>query len=204
LGVQWYYNWSSTSTIQSDATFVPMIFSPKHVDEQVSGPEVMGFNEPDKAAQANVTVDEALAAWPAVVAKADRVGAPAVAGNPVTGTWFPEFMAAQPKVDFVTVHWYKGVDASKFESDIQAVIDAYHRPVWVTEFAPQTKSDSAARPKRYSRKHVNEFIAETVAWMEAQPMVERYAWHDSTVGRSSLFNTDGTLNATGRAYAAAH
>jgi hypothetical protein len=34
--------------------------------------------------------------------------------------------------------------------------------------------------------------------------VERYTWHDSKSGTSSLFDTNGVLTATGKTYAAAH
>ena len=47
------------------------------------------------------------------------MGSPAMAGNPVTGSWFPEFMAASPQMDFIAVHWYKGARPEKFISDIQ-------------------------------------------------------------------------------------
>lgn len=83
---------------------------------------VAGFNEPDHSGQANLSVSEALALWPDVVAKVPsggRLGSPATAGNPVTGSWFPEFMAAGPTMDFIAVHWYKGAKVEKFISDIQ-------------------------------------------------------------------------------------
>ena len=37
--------------------------------------------------------------------------------------------------------------------------------------------------------------------MESNPMVHRYAWHDPKTGTSAIFNTDGSLTATGQAYA---
>lgn len=85
-------------------------------------PMATGFNEPDHSGQANLSVSEALALWPDVVAKVPsggRLGSPATAGNPVTGSWFPEFMAASPQMDFIAVHWYKGAKVEKFISDIQ-------------------------------------------------------------------------------------
>jgi hypothetical protein len=142
-------------------------------------------------------------AAPQVVAKAAQVGSPAVAGNPVTGDWLPNFMQAQPKVDFVTLHWYKGADARKFIKDVQALCEAYKKPVWVTEFAPQTAAQAKASPDKYSQEQVNQFIQQTVAWMHTSPCVERYAWHDAKAGTSALFDDKGHLSATGKAYAQA-
>lgn len=86
----------------------------------------------------NVSVQEALAAWPDVAALTSHLGSPAMAGNPVTGKWLPEFMKAKPKVSFVAVHWYKGDNAKGFIKDMERVHLAYGLPVWVTEFAVQT------------------------------------------------------------------
>jgi hypothetical protein len=107
-------------------------------------------------------------------------------------------------VSFITVHWYKGHDAKKFIQDIEKIHAAYDKPIWVTEFAPQTHRNSEESPHKYSQAQVDKFIAETVHWMDATSYVERYAWHDSQVGTSALFNDKGELTATGRAYAAAH
>jgi hypothetical protein len=37
--------------------------------------------------------------------------------------------------------------------------------------------------------------------MQGQPWIFRYAWHDSGIGTSALWNSDGTLTATGLKYA---
>jgi hypothetical protein len=206
LHAGWYYNWGIDSKLKTDAQFVPMVFSPKRAASATKsvGNYVLGFNEPDHPKQANASVQEALAAWPNVVALASHVGSPAMAGNPVTGKWFPEFMKAKPKVSFVAVHWYKGDNAKGFINDIEKVHAMYRLPIWVTEFAVQTHARSEAEPQKYSQSKVDKFIAETVHWMEATDFVQRYAWHDSRVGTSALFDEKGGLTATGRAYSIVH
>jgi Glycosyl hydrolase catalytic core len=208
LNASWYYNWRDHSEITADAHFVPMIFSVKRLDSEkeskISSDYVLGFNEPDHPKQANNSVKEALAAWPTVASKATHVIGPAMAGNPVTGDWFPAFMKAKPKIDAVAVHWYKGVSSKRFIEEMKAVHAAYHKPIWITEFAPQTGASSKESPHKFSQDEVNHFIAKTIEWMESTPYVQRYAWHDSRGGSSALFNDKGELTATGRAYAAAH
>jgi hypothetical protein len=203
LHVAWYYSWGASSEVSTAVPFVPMVFSLKTIKMAPHAPVLLGFNEPDNSKQSNLSVQDALAVWPQVASQAKRLGSPAMAGNPVSGDWLPLFMKTNPKVDFVTLHWYKGADAGKFIKDVQAVCDAYQKPVWVTEFAPQTASQSKASPDKYSQAQVNQFIQETVHWMNSSPCVERFAWHDSKLGTSSLFDSKGDLTHTGKAYAQA-
>lgn len=203
LHVGWYYNWGPQTDLKTKAEFVPMAFGKRAIAAPIGGEIVLGFNEPDHPKQANLTVKEALDAWPHVMRQAKSVGSPSVAGNPVTGEWLPMFMDGNPKVDFVTVHWYKGVNPEKFINDMQAIHDKYKKPIWVTEFAPQTTAGSVEDPKKFTQEEVNRFVAETTRWMEETPFIERYAWHDSHSGTSSLFDEKGKLTETGKAYSAA-
>jgi hypothetical protein len=203
LNVGWYYNWSAETALRTNAQFVPMIFSAKRMNAAVKGDTVLGFNEPDHEKQSNIPVKEALALWPRVVSKARYVGSPSTAGNPVTSEWFAAFMKGRPKVDFITVHWYKGADARHFIRDLTEIHAKFNKPIWVTEFAPQTAASSESEPGKFSEAQVAEFIAETVRFMDSTPWVQRYAWHDSRAGTSALFAENGELTATGRAYAAA-
>lgn len=205
LNVAWFYNWGASTKIKTDVSFVPMVFSPGSLEKM--GPAhfdaVLGFNEPDNLKQSNVSVEEALRAWPPLVAKAKIIGSPAMAGNPITGSWLPAFMKANPKVDFVAVHWYKGANAKKFIRDIQDICKAYGKPVWVTEFAPSTAANGRSQPEKYDQSEVTQFINETVTWMNQEPCVERFAWHDAKEGTSALFDKDGNLTVSGNAYSQA-
>jgi hypothetical protein len=203
LQVSWYYSWGAASDVKTHVPFVPMVFSIRKLNDLHHAPVVLGFNEPDNTKQSNTTVQEALAAWPKLVAQGKRLGSPAVAGNPVNGDWLPVFMSASPKVDFVTLHWYKGADAHKFIKDVQLLCYTYQKPVWVTEFAPQTAAQSKESPEKYSQVQVNQFIQETVRWMNSNSCVERFAWHDAKTGTSALWDRRGNLTPTGKAYAEA-
>lgn len=201
LKVSWYYNWGPQTNVQSRVSFVPMIFSPKTLDAKTTGDYVLGYNEPDNAKQANIEVAEALAAWPKIIAKAKFVGSPAMAGNPLTKDWLTLFLRDSPKVDFITVHWYKGADSRHFIKDMEEIHEKFKKPIWVTEFAPQTAESSKENPGKFTQPQVDAFIAETTQWMERTPYILRFAWHDSKAGTSALFNEKGQLTATGKAYA---
>lgn len=201
LGISWYYNWGFTTGVSSKAEFIPMVFSLNTISQISQAKIILGYNEPDNVNQSNIAVGDAVSNWPALVSRSQQTGSPAMAGNPsVDGSWLLAFMSQKVKVDFITIHWYKGCDPQKFMADITAVIQKYNLPVWVTEYAPQTVSDSNTSPQKYSQAQVTAFINATTSWMNTQPMVARYAWHDSKTGTSAIFTSQGTLTSTGIAY----
>lgn len=215
LQAKWFYNWgASTPVTGSDAVFVPMVFSNSALNKLTGAPlgqVVLGFNEPDNPLESNLTVEAALKLWSQVTGQVSAtggqktwVGAPGTSHDPTT-TWLPQFMAAspQPRVDFVVLHWYKGPDFKQFVADVNAVHTKYGLPVWVTEFAPQTYASSMANPEKYTQQDITSFINAAVPWLESQSFVQAYAWHDSKYGLCSLYNADGSLSATGLAYAQA-
>lgn len=169
-------------------------------------PIVLGFNEPDHPKQSNMTVFEATQFWPILRSKAGKLGSPAMAGNPASaGSWLESFLSQMENyTDFVAVHWYKGVSVSRFKSDIQSVCNRYRKPVWVTEFAPQTYGHALAYPNRYSLTDVISFMTNVTKWMNNNSCVSAYAWHDSRHGTSALYSntTLNSLSETGKAYAA--
>ncbi len=206
LNVGWFYNWGPQTKLTLSIPFVPMIWSLKTLDANIRDEYVLGFNEPDHKDQANIPVKDALARWPAIKSKGRQIGSPAMAGNPVTGDWLPAFMRNKHQADFICVHWYKGADARKFISDMEQVHQKYNKPIWVTEFAPQTDDETRQSPGKFTQKEVEQFIRETTRWMESTPYIHRYAWHHpraGVTGTSSLFDQSGALTPTGRAYAEA-
>eukprot|EP00438_Fugacium_kawagutii_P028513 Skav236298 [mRNA] locus=scaffold1398:78018:95134:+ [translate_table: standard] len=89
LNVSWYYSWGLKPkiTVPEGVEFVPIVASAKYLQwSPASGShELLGFNEPDHSGQANLSVSEALALWPDVVAKVPSggpLGAPLGPGSP--------------------------------------------------------------------------------------------------------------------------
>jgi hypothetical protein len=168
---------------------------------------LLGFNEPDSKEQANLGVDAAVAAWPFLEATALRLGSPAAVH--ADGPWMRDFMgkvsAAQGRVDFVTAHWYGGVDADGLIAWLTKIHQQHGKPVWLTEFAPADWSASATNPNRYSRAQVESFMKAVLPKLDALPFLERYAWFSfgtdrAPGGSSALFENDGTRTAAGEVY----
>lgn len=204
LKVGWYYNWGSQTKCGSHAQFVPMMFSLKTTPPSRSSNEIiLGYNEPDNSKQSDLSVKDALSNWSNVTSKGKTVVSPAMAGNPLTKDWLKDFLKEKPKVDAIAVHWYKGADAAKFIKDLEEIHTHFKKPLWITEFAPQTAESSKAEPDKFTQAQVKAFIATTTEFMEKTSWVHRYAWHDPHVGTSALFTPKGELTSTGKAYAAA-
>ncbi|MFM9001249.1 MAG: glycosyl hydrolase [Opitutia bacterium] len=202
LNVGWYYNWGTRTELTTRARFVPMVFSTRSKFLPEPREEyVLGYNEPDHPKQANMPVEDALSGWPRVLEKGRTAVSPALAGNPVTKEWLNAFLKGGARVDAIAVHWYKGADAAAFIRDLQQIHGHFRKPIWVTEFAPQTAAESRDNPGAYTQAQVNAFIRQTADFMESTPWVHRYAWHDSGAGTSALFDAKGELTPTGEAYA---
>ncbi len=223
LRVSWYYDWKPRPDIagaSAGVQFIPMIWGMKNVNQadlkaaKETGADILlGFNEPNEKGQANMTVEQALEAWPRLEALHMRLGSPA----PGTGDdvkphgWLARFMAGAKarhyRVDFVCIHPYQ----SSFDPDtatqdlireVKTVHAMYHVPIWVTEYAmaqwgPPQRTPSAAVQA--------EFIHESTTALEKLPFVERYAWFGD-VPHQSTFSTngiDGKPTAVGKAWAEA-
>jgi hypothetical protein len=223
-GIGWWYNWGPLPEAGAQAAlaaagveFVPMVWTGPpsaeiDVDALVAGiPEgaryLLGFNEPNFGAQANLTPAQAAAAWPLLEEIADARGlelvSPAVnyCGGDCNQTdpkvWLEEFFAACQgcRVDHVAIHWYACTgDALAWYVDQFA---DFGKPIWVTEFSCLDQPDiSLAAQLGY--------MNQAVPILEDDPRVFRYAWF---IGRSvpevedfNLFDDPGSLSPLGERY----
>lgn len=220
VGVRWYYNWSASPSAGAGTTaeFVPMIWGSGSVTSanlakaKGSGAVLLGFNEPDLASQANLTVAASLDLWPQLQATGQRLGSPAVAsGGATPGGWLDQFLAGARqrgyRVDFITLHWYGGdfrtpQAVQQLTSYLAAVYARYHKPIWLTEYAlikfPSTYPSDAQQVA---------FINASTAMLSSLPYLERYAWFalpTSTSGdHTGLYRDGSTPTAAGAAYRSA-
>lgn len=223
-GSSWYYTWStSPAGIVSPpgVSFVPMIWGPASVtttalDQAKSESHVLlGFNEPDLSAQANMTVAQALSLWPKLMATGMELGSPAVADNAATpGGWLDQFMrgaaARGYRVNFITVHWYGGNFAtsaavSELKSYLQQIYERYHLPIWITELG--LVSYGAATPVYPTDSEQAAFVTAAASMLTRLKYVQRYAWFALPVssgdGNMGLFSSGPEATEVGRAFEAA-
>jgi hypothetical protein len=225
-GVSWWYNWDfrpdqalrAGAYREASVEYAPMIWgaaSDRVAARAAIGDDatvLLGFNEPNFGEQANLSAKAAAALWPELTAIADakglRLASPAVnfCGGNCQDTdpfhYLDAFFAACTgcRVDVVAIHIYVGCSPSgddKAEWLIQHVEkykSRFSQPLWLTEFA----CDSAKNPAEQQA-----FLEDAVAYLEAEPRIERYAWFSgraSNVGYVDLLGESGQLTALGKAY----
>lgn len=235
LAPAWYYTWAADGIdgVQ-DVAFVPMVWGgawDPMVQNQVDAvralgpgkrPVVLGFNEPDGAQQANMTVDRALQWWPQV----EDLAALTVAPAPVHpfDPWPTEFFqrAAQLGLtyDYLAMHMYPGGDAQlglqSPEEAAASLLDtvdqfsaAYGKPVWITEFALADWGAKLRGGSGYTADDALAFMSAVLPGLEARPHVARYAWFGAgplaagslPLGQSALFDLSGAMTPLGQYYA---
>jgi hypothetical protein len=221
-GVSWFYSWGpdAKGVTAAGVEFVPMIWGAGNTDAatiaraKASGRTLLGFNEPDLAGQAQMTVERALELWPTLQATGLRLGAPAVAyGGDTPGGWLDRFMAGAAakgyRVDFIPLHWYggdfrAGPATDQLKTYLTAVWNRYHKPIWLTEYALLRFG-----PTTYpSATELSAFVTSSTAMLRGLSFVERYAWFslstpDEGGDGTGLYRPDGTPTAAGAAYRAA-
>jgi RNA polymerase sigma factor (sigma-70 family) len=218
-GACWYYDWAAGSTgitKPSGVEYVPMIWGARSVttatlaQAKARGRTLLGFNEPDLAAQSNMRPSQALALWPKLMATGMRLGSPAVAaGGDTPGGWLDEFMrgaaARHYRVDFITLHWY-GSDfdppsaVAQLRHYLQAVYARYHKPIWLTEYALIRFGQTSTYP---SGPQQAAFVRTSGAMLATLRGIERYAWFALPATKGSgtgLFTESGTPTAAGKAF----
>ncbi len=212
-GVAWYYNWSSGGSSTGTIDFVPMVWGASNLGDSVpSGSKyLLGFNEPNFMAQANLTPQEAASDWPQVEAIAKAAGgiplvSPAVnfcggcTDPSITDpyTYLSDFLAACTgcKVDYIAVHWYN-CDLPSLQGyiegngSLQGFVQ-FGKPIWLTEFSCDGTA-SVDQQKAYMQA--------AIPWLESNPHVYRYSWFSADpIPNAVLVNPDGTLTDLGNTY----
>jgi Glycosyl hydrolase catalytic core/TAT (twin-arginine translocation) pathway signal sequence len=182
INVAWFYSWGPQKPegVPPGTEFIPMVYRKTddtkfaeitRVLKTQKSTHLLGLNEPDEKKQGNMTVDEALALWPLLMALGLPLGSPGCV-HP-DNAWMKAFMQGvnerRLRVDFVNVHSYGGPNADALLKRLEAIRDLYQRPLWITEFL-----------QRY-------------AWFPARPT-------SIPLGTSALFNEDNTLTPLGEIY----
>jgi hypothetical protein len=208
----WYYNWNISTNSSPEVEYVPIrqnaYWPDLNQDWKARGAaQLLGYNEPDHKDQSNLTVDEAIAHWPDLLATGLRVGSPAVSDGGLK--WLYEFMdkadAAHLRVDFVAVHYYRAYSnppdpkgaANQFYNYLKEIHDRTQRPIWITEFNNGANWTKAPKPTYEQEKAT---IAAIIEMLDKTPFVERYAIYNWVEDVRNVQRKDGSLTPAGEAY----
>ncbi len=219
LTAHWMYSWGNVvrDEIPENVEFVPMFWGKGSVNQDnidrikqlVADGKVkyvLGFNEPDGADQANMTVDEAIALWPEL----EKIGVPLVSPATVNpnNAWMQEFMSKADalglRIDYVAVHHYGGTSVSGFINKLKDTHQQYNRPIWITEFAVADWSATTPENNKYTEAQVRQFMGQVLTALDNIDYVFRYAWFDgknAPLHPSALFDEDANITPLGELYA---
>ncbi len=224
LKVSWYYDWRPRPDISgapAGVAFIPMIWGRQNLNAadlaaaKASGAGiVLGFNEPNEPSQSDLTVEQALDAWPKLEALGMRLGSPAVGtGDDLKPDgWLARFMAGAKqrgyRVDFLCLHPYQSsfdpeVATRDLVRELTEVHDRYHLPIWVTEYAIANWEATPVTPNAATEA---EFVRRSTAAMDRLPFVERYAWYGAVTDQPyfSTNEDNGDPTPAGKAWSEAH
>ncbi|RMG57424.1 MAG: hypothetical protein D6722_24935 [Bacteroidetes bacterium] len=216
----WHYSWGNEldEKVPLNVEFVPMFWGKGSVNDanidrlkQLAAEGkisyILGFNEPDGATQANMTVDEAIALWP----RLEEVGVPI--GSPATvspsNAWMIEFMdkakAQNLRIDFVCVHSYGGLNVDNFMDKMQETYERWELPIWITEFAVADWNAATVAENRYSASEVQSYMRSVMPRLYAADYIHRFAWFSGAIdhpalGPSALYDADDNLTPLGLYY----
>lgn len=216
----WFYSWGGgrPEDLPDSVDFTPMVWgywgqdaSIERLGEKANAAgqrALLGFNEPDSKAQANIPVEKALAAWPILMKTGLRLGSPACV-HP-DNAWMKAFMRGveerKLRVDFICMHSYAGPDAPGLIHSIRRTSKAYgDRPVWLTEFAVADWSAKTREENRHAPEQILAYMRKVMPKLEALDCLERYAWFSDKadsgpLGTSSLCDETGKLTPLGDYY----
>lgn len=223
-GAGWYYTWGTgaASPGNFDANFYPMIWNGTPSQSTLTSivnrnPNyVLGFNEPERPDQANMTVSQAISSWTTISSALSgtsiKLVSPAVAdtGGTTGGqAWLSSFMSTAKtdglKVDAVAFHWY-GVStptdpagaASSFLSRVDSYHNSYGLPVFITEFAIHDWGGVYSDAQIIEANR--EFLNIVIPGLESRSYVAGYSWYN-WFSDDPLYTTSGsTLTPTQMGY----
>ena len=176
----WYYNWNANSQSELNYEYIPI----RHnyywpgwslINNIENTTQLLGYNEPERDDQADMTVEQALEQWPRLMESGLRLGSPSPSdgGRP----WLYEFMDRADelnyRVDFVSMHWYEGCRTPlQFYNRLRQVHERTGRPIWVKEFNNGANWTSGCHP---TWEENAAWFAEVLPMLDTASFVERYA-----------------------------
>lgn len=208
----WYYNWNAAPNYDDNGNveFVPMCWGKDSwsvgdsVINDIKNSDavyLLGFNEPDRSSESNMTVDEAIALWPKLESTGKILGSPAMGGTAYqTNGWLDQFMTKVDqqglRVDFVAVHVYQTTaDVDWLLDYLDKTYEKYGLPIWITEWS-LVEWYSNNQPSMETQAQYLQDVIEAVASLD---YVQRHAWFAMWESTASGFDwpmylVDGSSN----------
>jgi autotransporter-associated beta strand protein len=215
LNLLWWYDWNIDQSSSPDLEYVAIRQNQSWPSlsqnwQSLGINTLLGYNEPDQANQANLTISQAISSWGDLLATGLRVGSPATSdGGP--NSWLIPFVqqadAAGLRVDFVATHYYQANNpanasacASQMYNFLLNIWNNTHRPIWVTEWnnGANWTDNNPNPPPTYAQQQA--CVQAMVNMLETNSFVERYALYNWVEDTRSLVTSSNTVTPAGTVY----
>ena len=204
----WNYDWGTGATSTANVEYIPMQWGGGYntsINGKQGSSQVLGYNEPDQANQANMSVATAVSYWPYLMQSGLRVGSPAVSDNSAAGTgvsWLYSFMGVATnlgyRVDFVPVHSYRcNYTAAQLSNYLAGIYQTIGKPIWLTEY--NFGADWCSPDNDTNQTVEATYISSYISMLESCPFVERYAIYQ-WFGTNREMVVNGVLTPAGTNY----
>lgn len=211
----WWYSWSADQESKNNQEYVPIkqnLGWPgwDQINNKQRVSHLLGYNEPNRPDQSNMTVAQALAAYPEYLKSGLRIGSPSPS-DPFgsNGAWLYEFLdsckARNWRVDYIAIHAYWAKSPQQWYNDLKYVHDRTGLPIWITEWnngANWTTETWPTNDKSYSEANANKQLNDIKAILnvlDTASFVERYSIYNWVQdARAMLLN--GNLTKAGEYY----
>ena len=223
----WYYHWWHTKPagdVSADAEWIPLVkyldrFSPLQSKlDIITGYDdvdtILVLNEPERDTQSDITVAEAISAWPQFEATGMNLITPGISDDPGGRAWIADFMAQANalnyRMDGFAFHWYgasspnASAAANNFLSRVDFYWNTYNLPIWITEFAIH---DWGGNYTDQEIRDANEqFLDIVIPQLESRSYVEAYSFYQWFDDATVLEDVNGIFTPTnvGDAYIPAY
>jgi hypothetical protein len=202
LKTTWRYDWDNAANSTLNIEYIPMRHnagwnSYSNINNKQNTTHALGFNEPDKSDQANMTVQAAIDQWPNLLASGLRLGSPAPSDGGLS--WLYSFIDAADalnyRVDFVAVHWYQNDRTAQQMVDwMNNVYRRTGRTLWITEWNNGCNWTTPHPTYEYNATKIGQLISR----MDTTPFIERYSIYQGCTNREMLVS--GNLTPAGIVY----
>ncbi len=192
--ISWSYNWGNTQDQMYDHVmdknnidFFPMAWNGineellrEYISRHPDCEYILGYNEPNLIDQANMTPAQAAENWHEVKEIADELGlkiiSPAVNYGTLEGyhdpiKWLDEFFTLVPLDEFSGIAIHSYMSNPNTVREYIKKFDKYKKPIWLTEFCAWDGVGAG-----FTATSQREFMCDMINYLEAEPLVERYAW----------------------------
>ncbi|MEM9352104.1 MAG: glycosyl hydrolase [Planctomycetota bacterium] len=223
----WYYHWwhtKPTGDATANAEWIPLVkyldkFTPLQSKlDTITGyndvDTILVLNEPERESQSDVSVTDAIAAWPSFEATGMNLITPGISDDPDGRAWIDDFMtqanANNYRMDGFAFHWYGASSpngtaaANNFLSRVDYYWNTYGLPLWITEFA--IHDWNGLYTDQQIRDANEEFLDIVIPQLESRSYVEAYSFYQSFDDSRVVEDVGGILTPTnvGDAYIPAY